>query len=101
MGVPVVTMAGDRRVSRVGRSLLTVVDLPELIADTAEAYVEIAISLAHDAPRLAALRAGMRERLQSSALCDVEAMTRAVETAYRSAWRRWCAQFRLAGALTL
>jgi len=101
MGVPVVTMAGDRRVSRVGRSLLTVVDLPELIADTAEAYVEIAISLAHDAPRLAALRAGMRERLRSSALCDVEAMTRAVETAYRSAWRRWCAQFRLAGALTL
>src|SRR5271155_3580643 len=101
MGVPVVTMSGDRRVSRVGRSLLTVIDLPELIADTAEAYVEIAVSLAHDAPRLAALRAGMRERLRSSPLCDVEAMTRAVEIAYRNAWRRWCAQFRLAGALTL
>jgi len=101
MGVPVVTMSGDRRVSRAGRSLLTVIDLPELIADTAEAYVEIAVSLARDAPRLAALRAGMRERLRRSPLCDVEAMTRAVETAYRSAWRRWCEQPQRTGAPTL
>ena len=98
MGVPVVTLCGDRRASRTGASMLTVIGLPELIAATADAYVEIAVSLAHDLDRLAALRAGMRERLQTSPLCDVEAMTRAVETAYRRAWRRWCEKPKRDGA---
>jgi protein O-GlcNAc transferase len=100
MGVPVVTMSGDRRVARVGRSLLTAIGLPELIADSAEAYVEIAASLANDAVRLAVWRAGMRERLRTSPVCDVEAVTRAVETAYRDAWRRWCAKSKIAVAPT-
>jgi len=100
MGVPVVTLSGDQRASRTGASMLTVIGLPELIATTADAYVEIAVSLAHDLDRLAALRAGMRERLQTSPLCDVEAMTRAVETAYRGAWRRWCEKSKRAGAAT-
>ena len=101
MGVPVVTLSGDQRASRTGASMLTVIGLPELIATTADAYVEIAVSLAHDLDRLAALRAGMRERLQTSPLCDVEAMTRAVETAYRGAWRRWCEKSKGARAVTL
>ena len=88
------------RLPELGERLLTAIDLPELIAETAEAYVEIAVSLAHDADRLAALRAGMRERLRTSPLCDVEAMTRAVETAYRDAWRRWCAKSKIAVAPT-
>jgi protein O-GlcNAc transferase len=90
MGVPVITLLGDRRAARTGASILTIIGLPELVAETAEAYVAIAVSLAHDPDRLAALRAGMRERLRTSPLGDVEAMTRAVETAYRGAWRRWC-----------
>ena len=45
-------------------------------------------------------RAGMRERLRTSPVCDVEAVTRAVETAYRDAWRRWCAKFKIAVAPT-
>jgi len=100
MGVPVVTLCGDRRASRTGASMLTVIGLSELIAATADAYVEIAVSLAHDLDRLAALRAGMRERLQTSPLCDIEAMTRAVERVYHGAWRRWCEKSKRAGAAT-
>jgi len=90
MGVPVVTLSGDRHASRVGVRLLTLIDLPELIAETEDGYVAIAAALARDVERLEALRAGMRERLGTSPVCDIEAMTRAVETAYRGAWHRWC-----------
>ncbi len=70
MGVPAVTLAGDRHVSRVGASLLTAVGLPELIARTEDEYVDVAVRLASDLPKLAELRAGLRGRMAASPLCD-------------------------------
>jgi predicted O-linked N-acetylglucosamine transferase (SPINDLY family) len=92
MGVPVVTVAGDRFLGRVGASFLTAAGYPELIARDVEGYVEIALALARDPDRLARLRAQLRPRLAASPLCDAEAYARAVEAAYRDMWRRWCAQ---------
>ena len=45
MGVPVVTLAGQRHAARVGVSLLTNLGLGELIADTPEQYLQIAQAL--------------------------------------------------------
>ncbi len=90
MGVPVVTMAQDRSVSRVGASILTNVGLPELIADTPEQYFTVAIGLAQNSERLEGLRQGMRKRLQASALMDQTGFVRDLEAAYRQMWRRWC-----------
>src|ERR1035437_1012063 len=56
MGLPVVTLAGTRHVSRVGVSLLTNVGLTELVAKDADDYVEIAAGLAGDLPRLETMR---------------------------------------------
>jgi predicted O-linked N-acetylglucosamine transferase (SPINDLY family) len=91
MGVPVVTLAGDRHAARVGVSLLTRVGLTELIAPSSEEYVQRAVELAGDTERLVQLRAGMRERVSNSPLCDVKSFTRALEGAYREMWREWCA----------
>jgi predicted O-linked N-acetylglucosamine transferase (SPINDLY family) len=91
MGVPVVTLAGDRHVSRVGASLLTRVGLPELIAISAEDYVRIAIDLAADTNRLCHLRTELRERLEQSPLRDEIGFTRTLEVALRRMWRIWCA----------
>ncbi len=52
MGVPVVTLRGDRHAGRVGASLLTQIGLTDLIADSVEEYVEIAVALAGDPARL-------------------------------------------------
>jgi protein O-GlcNAc transferase len=90
MGVPVVALLGDRHAARIGASLLTAVGLPELVADTPAAYVEIAAGLAGDLERLQALRAGMRQRLLASPLCDGQGLALAIEAAYRAAWRNWC-----------
>jgi len=92
MGVPTVTLAGQTHVSRTGVSLLSAVGLPELIARTPEQYVEIAVGLASDLPRLAALRAGLRERVGRSPLGDGAGLAAAIEAAYREMWHNWRAK---------
>lgn len=91
MGVPVVTLAGQRHASRVGLSLHTAIGLPDLVADTPERYHAIAAGLAADPPRLVELRRTLRERISSSPICDARRFVPKLEAAYRSMWRAWCA----------
>jgi predicted O-linked N-acetylglucosamine transferase (SPINDLY family) len=90
MGVPVVTLAGAVHAGRVGASLLTVVGHPEWVAASENDYVRIAADLAQDPARLATLRAGLRDQVARSRLCDGKAHAAALESAYRSMWRAWC-----------
>jgi predicted O-linked N-acetylglucosamine transferase (SPINDLY family) len=87
MGVPVVTLAGDRHLSRVGVSLLQNAGLGDLVATSADEYVAIAANLARDVERRRALRSGLREQLTRSPLMDGRAFAAAVEAALRQAWR--------------
>jgi predicted O-linked N-acetylglucosamine transferase (SPINDLY family) len=89
MGVPVLTLAGPMSVARYGVRFLRTVGLEELIATSAEDYVQRAVTLAGDLSRLAALRTGLRERMQRSPLMDSVRLTRDLETAYRTVWEQW------------
>ncbi|WP_434661346.1 tetratricopeptide repeat protein [Paraburkholderia sp. A3BS-1L] len=90
MGVPVPTRYGRSAVSRAGLCLLANLGLPELAAQNDADYVAIVIALACDLPRLAALRAGLRERMQRSRLMDGTRFARNMEAAYRRMWEAWC-----------
>ena len=90
MGVPVITLAGRTAVGRAGVSILSNVGLPEMIARTPEQYVAIAVEWAGDLGRLARLRSGLRQRMQSSPLMDGKQYAAAVEAALRRAWQAWC-----------
>ena len=92
MGVPVVSLAGQRAVSRAGLSQLSNLSLRELVAFSEDEYVEIAARLARDPPRLAELRRTLRTRMEASVLMDAQRFTRGVEAAYRTMWRQWCGQ---------
>ncbi len=83
MGVPVVTLAGEVHVGRVGVSLLHAVRLEHLIARDQEEYLHLAMDLAKDQTRLAGLRAELRQRMATSLLCDTQAFARKIETAYQ------------------
>jgi protein O-GlcNAc transferase len=86
MGIPVLTLVGERSVSRMGLSILTALGLTEVIAYTQEEYVEKAIKLASELKHLQALRAEMRERMQASPLLDGIGFTRHLEAAYQKMW---------------
>jgi predicted O-linked N-acetylglucosamine transferase (SPINDLY family) len=89
-GVPVVSLAGEVFQSRAGLSLLSAVGLPQLVAGSPAEYLAIARDLARDPARLQRLRAGLRETMRGSPLCDAPAYTRALEDIYRGVWREWC-----------
>jgi len=90
MGVPVVTLAGDRFAARIGEAILTAIGHPEWIAPDQERYVAIAAGLAAD-PRLRRhLRGRLRQELLASPLCDPRSFAAALEDAFRRIWRDWC-----------
>jgi predicted O-linked N-acetylglucosamine transferase (SPINDLY family) len=90
MGVPVITLRGNRHAGRVGASILTRVGLEELIAESEEQYVETGIKLAQDLDGLKNLRAEMRPRMQASPLCDGKNFAGIMEKVFRGMWHSWC-----------
>lgn len=70
MGVPIVTLMGDRYCGRMSASFLTAVGLKELIVDSLADYVVTAKTLAGDIERLRFIRAGLRGRMLASPLGD-------------------------------
>ncbi|MGM9483435.1 O-linked N-acetylglucosamine transferase family protein [Roseateles sp. NT4] len=73
MGVPVLTLPGAAPISRQGLSFLQALGLAAdwVAADEAD-YVRLAARWAADRPGLAMLRAGLRQRMAASPLCDTE-----------------------------
>jgi predicted O-linked N-acetylglucosamine transferase (SPINDLY family) len=90
MGVPVITLAGDRLLGRYGAALLASLGLESLIAESPADYVRLALTLAAAERRLREFKTGLRSRLFASRIADGAAYARAVESAYRHAWIDWC-----------
>jgi predicted O-linked N-acetylglucosamine transferase (SPINDLY family) len=90
MGVPLVALTGERSISRSASSILRTMGLPELVADSAEAYVALNVRLAADAAWRRTLRATLRARLEASPLMDAARFTAALEAGYRAMWAAWC-----------
>jgi protein O-GlcNAc transferase len=96
MGVAVVTLRGHSVASRQSHAVLAGIGCAEgLSFDGVGAFVDGAVALAGDAPRLAALRGRLRPALAASALCRAADFTRDVERLYRRMWRAACAGQRL------
>ncbi len=87
-GVPMVTLQGDRLMSRVASSLLTNLGLTEFIADTPEQYMQCAVQAMADTPRLSAIRQALPGRY--AAWIAQTNYPQVVEDFYRSAWQTWC-----------
>lgn len=91
MGVPTLTLKGDRHSGRVGETLLAAMGMSEdFVADDIDDYVRRAVDWAGRSDELAAMRPGMRARLKASPLGDERGHARAMEAAYRAMWRVWC-----------
>ena len=89
MGVPVITCPGETFASRDSFSHLSSVGLTETVARDLDEYVELAVSLAGDLPRLASLRAGLRQRMAASPLCDGKRFASNLASMMHDVWEQW------------
>ena len=87
MGVPVVTLCGNRHAGRVGASLLTQVGLEKFISTDHNTYIETATAMALNIQGLSELRQSLRGRLAKSSLCDAAGFCRRMEKALTQMWR--------------
>jgi protein O-GlcNAc transferase len=87
-GLPVLTCLGDTFAGRVGASLLNAIQLPELVTTTPDAYEELAIELARNPARLAALKAKLARNRSTTPLFDTAKFTRHLEAAYAAMMER-------------
>lgn len=90
-GLPVVSLVGQTPAARLGATLLTAAGVPELLVDTAEAYLDLALALARDPDRRAALREKLIAGRDTAPLFDTGRQARALEAAYELMWRQHCA----------
>lgn len=90
MGVPVLSLAGDRHASRVGHALLACVGLTEFAVDTDIEFVTRAKALAADMGGLAALRSTLRDRMRNSLLMDSRGLAQCMGKAFRDMWSTYC-----------
>jgi predicted O-linked N-acetylglucosamine transferase (SPINDLY family) len=90
MGVPVVSLVGERNLGRAGLSLLSNVGMAELAVTDVDAYVAQAVALSREPEKLSRLRQELRPRMLTSPLLDAEGFTRRLEKALRDMWVAWC-----------
>jgi predicted O-linked N-acetylglucosamine transferase (SPINDLY family) len=87
-GLPVVTKKGSNFSSRVSESLLRAMQLPELVAEDGDRYVDLCVELASNGERLRALRARIEASRATAALFDSRRYTRNLERAFQLIYER-------------
>lgn len=88
MGVPVITLAGERHAGRVGVSILKRLGLESFITETKSSYIAAARTAAQNPGLLQELRKNLRNLMASSQLCDAKSFTKKFEEALISVYPR-------------
>ena len=89
MGLPVITLEGDRMASRMTASMLNATGHPEWIARSEAEYIAKVVALARDVERRKALRSAQRDQMAHSPLCDAQGLARDLEQACFEMFGRW------------
>jgi len=92
MGVPVLTLRGDRFASHASESFLRTLGLDEWVAESNEDHTAKAVAQAGNLNQLSKTRAALRDRMIASPLCNHQLFAQHLEAAYREMWERWCAR---------
>ena len=88
-GLPVVTKLGQGFAARVAGSLLSAIDMPELITDTEQDYEALILDLATNPERLGAIKQKLAANRLSKPLFNTELFTKHLEDGYQQAYQRY------------
>ena len=89
MGVPVITLLGDRHAGRVGASILTNVNLNDFIAADIESYIKLAVEMSANKTYLANIRKTLRKRMKEAPICNSRSFANDIENAYQFMWSNY------------
>ena len=87
-GLPLLTYAGNAFAGRVAASLLNALALPELITSTIQDYETLAVELAQNPDKLAAIRAKLKDNRATMPLFDGKLFARHLEAGYQAIFAR-------------
>ena len=90
MGVPLLTMEGDRHCARVGMSLMEAMGMQSWIARSKDEYIQIAKQASQDRQKLQKTKGTLRQKMLHSPLCDSQAFAQKFGQALRKMWQQWC-----------
>ncbi|MBF0584316.1 MAG: tetratricopeptide repeat protein, partial [Magnetococcales bacterium] len=88
-GCPMVSCAGQTGMSRYAGSLLVQLGLADLVTESLEDYESLALALARDPARLAAVRRRLQETLPTARPFDAAQFARHLENGYKTMWQRF------------
>jgi hypothetical protein len=89
MGLPMLTLLGDSYQSRMGASILSALNLSELITTTAEEYESLAIELASNPEKLKAIKDKLASNLSTAPLYNTPLFTKNLESAFTEMYERY------------
>ena len=90
MGRPIITLVGERHVTRVSYCLLKHVGLEDLAAFSEDEYIEKAVTLANDHERLCKINTDLPRRVEESPLINQPLFRKNFEKIIRGAWAGYC-----------
>lgn len=91
MGVPTLSLVGQRFGMRAGLSLLSAAGLPEFAVTSADDYLKLAQHYAADLEQLSQLRSTLRDRVARSPLTDAARFAGNLAEMLRLCWHKWVA----------
>ena len=97
MGRPIITLVGERHVTRVSYSMLKHVGLEDLAAFSEDEYIEKAVALAGDYERLRKINTDLPRLIEGSPLINQSSFRENFEKIIRDAWVGYCFENRAGG----
>jgi predicted O-linked N-acetylglucosamine transferase (SPINDLY family) len=89
MGLPMLTLKGESYQARMGASILSAINLPELITTSLEEYEALAIELATNPKKLKSINDKLVSNLSTAPLFNTSLFTKNLETAYTEMYERY------------
>ena len=88
MGVPVMTLKGDKHAGRVSSSILNALDMEDCIGSDQKDFLEKCVKLANSSEKLEYYKLNLRENLKNSPLTNSIQFTRKIEREYDNMWSK-------------
>jgi len=89
VGLPVLTQAGHSFAGRMGASLLNAVNLPQLITNSREDYIQMAIELGNNTDRLLEIKQTLAKELKKCPLFNSAQFTKNIESAFLTVYETY------------